>query len=534
MRAHAAALFRIGLGIYILTALTAHANERPESGPVAQIAGRCLRVPRAKPGPGEPKTAFDRQLCLREIAVEESGSIRVAVRHAGSLDPAARAAEAAPVLHLMRPRDGADRPEGAAFPTRYEELKTPVDVVAVVMLPKHRADAPDYEGGLRGGLLALLLETFRIPGSRFGLLGYGESATDFSPRLPLANEPLLEEKKSEALRDAIKGMTLSASPPSEWYVKPAVLSAYEMFGLGRAAAGTEPRRRHLVLFTNGIDYDPDTARVFASLARNAVMDGVAVTLISPPRYTTPVRSELAPLVDGTGGLVYAARSSEEVELAFRRVGAELRVQAVASFRPDSAASRSAPLKLALALPEAPLALLPIAIERPVLVAMSPALEKAEPRRRPGLIALLSALGGFCSLALLSLWLGRRPGARLHASGSGDSRTASAPPVARVWLHWVDLGRDILLDQLPHTLGNDLDCDTVLLGVGNKKQRCEIRRDAATDSLYLVPLDLDSVVCRQRSIDRPLKLLDGAEFFVNKQRFKLFITQLTALDPGGMP
>lgn len=536
MRAHATALFRIGLGAFLLVAPMSQAAVSAESGPAVQLAGRCLRAQRSKPVPGEPKTAFTQQLCLREISVEENGSIRVAVRHAESLDSVARATGAAPVVHLVRPRDGADRPEGAALPARYEELKTPVDVVAVVMLPRHRADAPDHEAGLRGGLLALLSETYRVPGSRFGLLGYSESATDFLPRLPAANEPLIEEKKSEALRDAIKGLTLSANQPSEWYIKPAVLSAYEMFGLGRPTAGTEPRRRHLVLFTNGIDYDPDTARVFASLARNAVMDGVSVTLISPPRYTNPVRSEVAPLVDGTGGLVYAARSSEEVEQAFRRVGTELRGQTVVSFRPEPASSRTAPLRFGLALPEAPLALLPIALERPVRLTMSPAQGKAEPRRRIGWIAFLSASGGFCSLALLGLWLRRRQGARLHASGSPGrpARAPSVPAVARVWLHWVDLGRDILLDELPHTLGNDLDCDTVLLGVGGQRKRCEIRRDAATDSLYLVPLDPDSVRCQQSWVAGPLKLADGAEFLVNTQRFKLFITQLTALDPGGLP
>lgn len=532
MRTLAASLVALGAWVALLCAPARAAEQPPTEGTATTasasepIATRCFRSSRAKPISGEPKTAFERQLCLRDTTVAPDGSLQVAIRYA------ARPGESAPALRLLSD----DRPPGAAVPSRYEEVKTPVDVVAVIMIPK-QANAPDYVTGLRSGLLALVEEAYRIPGSRFGLLGYSGSADQLDPRLPAKDAPLLPKEQSAMLRSTINELSLGADNQGVWHLKPAVDAAFVMFGLGKVPSptGSEARRRHLVLFSNGFDYEPDTAAAFSELARRAA-GGVTVTLISPPRYTGPVRTEVLPLVDGTGGLVHAARSNEEVEHAFRQIGAELHGQLVATFRLEQPLARRTGFKLALA--DDPPAQVPFVIDPPVSVSVSAAAapEPGGAPRRFGQVTLLllSALGGAGILLVLGLWLARSPKGSLHAVGAATPGLdpPSLSPAARVWLHWVDLGRDIPLDRLPHTLGNDLDCDTVILGVGAPRKRCEIRHEVATGSLYLIQRDRDSVQYGHATLTTPLKLEDGTEFLVNKQRFKLFITQLATLAPGG--
>lgn len=495
----------------------------PPSPATARMeARRCLRVP-ASAG---SRTAFAQQLCLVSSGLGADGRLRLTLRglFAGAkLPPLRLYAGASP------------QPVGEVLTISEVSAQTPLDVVAVVMMARGAEDWPDSSEAMRQGLLSLMRSTFEVADSRFGIVGYTSDRGSSPLQLPADAGPLLDRSHQPELEDALRKLQVPVHVnQTKWFMSNAVAKAAAM--LEASAHKGPPHRQALLLFSDGVDSDAATAEQILSLiGGQAERQRIAVLYVPPPGHDRPIVRRLQTLLERTGGLIFAnSTTTAELTAHFAALRAMLHKDLVVDAALENRSDENPdPLWLGLADGQGSRGEQLLSLS----LAPLPAREGAPPLPtppEPAVVTLLTLLWVALTLAVVlagALLLRRM--LRRTATRPAARTTPPAPSTQpiRAFLHWVERGCDIVVEQLPHHIGNSLDCDTITLGVGSPKRRAVLMQGDTPSSFFLRAIDPESVRDAEQRVQSSLHLEDGAEFFINQQRFKLFVTQLSTPERG---
>lgn len=484
---------------------------------------RCLHA-----APAGREGALTAQTCLIESGVSDGDKLILTLR---GLYPER---SSPPRLRLF---SGQQEPLSEPLTAQVVAEKSPIDVVAVVMMARsNQQQGDDASAAVRAGLSELVSATYAVPGSRFGLLGYAHDKSHFSPQLLDANQALLGESQKADVLAKLNELKITETAETKWVASNAM--ARGMALLAESASARPQRRRLLVLLSNGVDSDLEGSQQMLELAASQARSlNIGVLYVPPLGHRRQLAPQWKKLVESSGGSFYPnSKTPEELQAHFGHLSEWLNK----SLRIETALPG-----LTTAGPDSELLLLDLADEK-----SDPArqlIRFARPRARdeyaggaggselaasnraaPG-SPLMTAFGLVSMLGAAMLLL------RWQAQRIGSE--ALGPPTVAIsgsccaWLHWVERGRDIPLTRLPHRIGNDLDCDTITLGVGGKKTRAVLLAGDNPSAYFLQSLDPDGVQDSEQRGQRSILLQDGMEFFINQQRFKLFVTQLAAPERG---
>lgn len=468
------------------------------------------------------------QTCMIESGISIDGKLSMTLRglYLNQAPP--------PRLQLLA---GATRePLGRPLTAQVVDEKTPIDVVAVIMTERsNQHQWPDASDALRIGLGQLVQALYTIPGSRFGLLGYAHDKGRFSPQILKDGHQLLGEAQKAAVLSGIAELKIVETAELKWVASNAVARATAL--LASSEDARSPRRRLLVVFSNGVDSDKEGSEQMLELAASQALSlNISVMYIPPPGHKRAIAPPWRKLVESSGGLVYPlSKSPEELQAYFTHISEGL----TKSLRIETPLPSGVTAGTGA---ESELFLLDLADEKSDPVRQVIRFSRPHPQYgNPGgegepaaasqesmspLVAALVLVGMLGAALLLLRW--QVP--RLGSEALAQPRVATAGSVC-AWLHWVERGRDIPLTRLPHRIGNDLDCDTITLGVGGKKKRAVLLAGDNPSFYFLQSLDPDGVQDSEQREQRSIVLQDGVEFFINQQRFKLFVSPLAVLERG---
>lgn len=432
----------------------------------------------------------------------------------------------------------------------FEKSGEQLSVQMVVKFVGTVADA-EIHPSLRMGVDTVIKKAGKLPGSRIGLIGYNVRRANYQPNVELGDDAGLQN--AAGLVTPIGGGL-----------------SFELFdalneAINRLEREPAAQRRVLLVFTDGLEKDRDRDRLFQQLAQRAVRADVLVqTIMMPNREPKPYIRVLA---DSTGGLTQVPQDGDGVTRAFEHVANDLLNQSVVTYdlvrpataRPGIRQRHSITLAyqgLSLSATEDILWANPSATQKPAM-GMAQQADSA-PMDLSFLSTLLRVLIpvavivglGLLVLSLVSKRFRKGPksegtgnvflldGSTLKGSAGARVPVASMPlfPLARpgskgrpaplvvFWLYEVDRQRTHAVTRFPFTIGNDLDCDLVLRGVGSDVASCQIcfdRKQASLRKWQGAPPLMNG-----KQLDGAMPVQERAEFTVAGQRLVLFETSIS--------
>jgi len=425
----------------------------------------------------------------------------------------------------------------------------PLSVLIVVKLVGNLSDA-EVHSSLRVAVDNVISKAQKLPGSRIGLIGYNVRRANYQPNVELGDDA--------GLRTAAQLV-----PPV------GVGLSFELFdalneAVNRLEREPSERRRVLLVFTDGIEKDRDRERLFQQLAQRVARADVLVQVVMMPnREPQPYIRALA---DNTGGMTQVPQDGDGVTRAFGHLADTLLNQSVVTYelanpttaRLDSRQRHNIVLAYqGLSLSAAENILWPSAP-----AAQQPAGSQTQQNDRapldPSFVRTL--FGGLVSvtavagLGLLLIELVRRRyrnGPQPEGTGNVFLLEGNAPkgaagaraPVAAVplfpttrpgpmgrsaplvvlWLYEVGRRRTHVVSRFPFSIGNDLDCDLVLKGVGGQVASCQICFDR--QQILLRKWQGEPPQMNNKPVDGTMPVHGRSEFTVAGQLLVLFETTI---------
>jgi len=432
-------------------------------------------------------------------------------------------------------------PPGRELPAEQVEDKTPLDVIVLIQSERSsfNEELLDATEVVRQGVDALMDATFSIPGSRFGLFGYqsGRGRTALSPSP--SRGVLLDQSQQAQLSEKLRSWSIGSTTDTKWFVGSALAAASNAFDDPPDSRGL--RRRILIIYSDLADSEATTTlevivRTQEILARSQNLE---IHYLSPPGHLKPPRKQFQEFFSRSGALVYPPtdKTTESLRQQFaslaRSIGKQQRLVislragpvpvaevislSLASHPPSDATEIRFPV------PKPELTTLPISV--PATSPIGARASQASSSR--GVLAF----AGFSLFLLGVLYLLLRRWVALDGAAFRSTPKLALPANCRVWLHWVDQAKDIPISSLPQCIGNDLECDLVTTGLDKRKQRAVIQSGDVPYSLVVRALDPGSVQNGELHEQEQVVLHDGVEFYVDRQRFKLFFTALPGPEGG---
>lgn len=433
----------------------------------------------------------------------------------------------------------------------FADSDEPLSVIAVIQLAGRQKDKEAFPV-LQQGLLLLGQTVTKLRQVRIGVLGYNVTRASYQPNVELG--------EVSRLPAVVQALQLPDIRAVSFELHDALDEA-----ITRLDHESASRRKMIIVFTDGEEKDRSRVQLFEKLVRRANQADIVVNVIMLPSRGEP-KDFLSAFVEGTGGKIRQSRDLPTLGAAFEATMTELTKQTVATYSLDR-------LPLARAggrrvhqvqLEQGPLLLKTswqLDWRSPTVTPHGEQVPSTESGATAGSPLLIIVISGAAVVVGSGLLLLRRKNFRrsptdqvkvvptvrtppaLPPSPTVRNPVNPPPSVAPVypavpppnasqatpdgqavcWLYEVKRQRTHLVDRFPFSVGNDLDCDLVLGGLGEPVAVGLLSADGHNFYLQAQPEGRWSL--RGRLLARRELLAERTEFAVGNHRLVLFKTPL---------